>query len=394
MAGRAMSPRAEAQRDTALRGHVRRHLSGLTPAELVPAQLERLALDIALSAERDIRSHSNDDATALRRMLAKELNLRSDNAKARNRADDARAALRVAEERLRNMAPPLSLQERDPAARARLSPLKNRSRPGSRVGTPGLSRPGSRAGTPGLGDVSVIAAFPAPPDAVPVELPSADLRVRRRYFMRGYDDVDGDFPRHGHYDCVLDRDDQVERPEQYIHDRFKMSFVDTLDSAYKLAEPPPVVRGAASAEDGGGSTLAIDPLTLGRWLASTAPYSRSDTPPLFILCRDVLRHLLKDKLELVSAEIQRLRMDLAASRAETEVERAEPGKVRAMLGKKLRRLETRIESKSRQIRDLQAEKKQALATLKARSDELVDAQADLFMVEILVDEQKKQLLTP
>ena len=192
-----MSPRAEQQRDEALRSHVRRHLSGLAPAELAPAQLERLALDIALSAQRDMKAHG-DDAPALRRVLAEELNLRSDNAKATRRAEEARAALRVAEERLRNMAPPLSLQERDPAARARLSPLKNA--PGRR----------SRAGTPGLGDVSVIDAFPAPPDAT-VELPTTDLRVRRRYFMRGYDDAAGEFPRHGHYDCVLDHDEQIER---------------------------------------------------------------------------------------------------------------------------------------------------------------------------------------
>jgi hypothetical protein len=369
---RAASPRdVQRQRDEdTVRAHVRRSLVGLTPADTraTPENLERLARNVVEGAARDL---PRVEEAVLRRVLTEELLLHRDNAAAERRADDARAGLREAQQRLQSMAPPLSVRERDPGARAKLSPIKSRR-----------SRPRSRgaAAAGGLGDISVIDAFPTPLDVEGEPQAAPNVRVRRRYFLRGMEDSSGEFPRHGHFDCTLEHEDQLAGPEQYIHDRFKVSFVDSLDSAHKLSEPP---RTTHSTGGDGSSTLTVDPLVLGRWLSSTAPYSRSDAPPLFILCRDILRHLLKDRLALVSAEAGRLAEDLQTSRAETAAERVETEKVREMLSKKLRRLEDRLEPKQQQIEKLNAEVQRLKERLKERSDELVDAQAELFMAEAL-----------
>jgi chromosome segregation ATPase len=95
----------------------------------------------------------------------------------------------------------------------------------------------------------------------------------------------------------------------------------------------------------------------------------------------VLRHLLNDRLELESAKANRLANELEASRAECAAERAETEKVRAMLSNKLRRLDERVAAKQEQIDALEAEKQGVLATLQERSDQLVDAQAELFLSE-------------
>ena len=360
------------QRDEdTMRAHVRRALVGLTPADTraTPENLERLTKNIVESASRDFPT--SFDQAVLRRVLTQELLLCRDNRQAERRAEEARASLRLAEERLRNMTPPPSLVERDPAARARLSPIKSppvRSRrPRSREAIPG-SQQSMGAGLQ-LGEMSA---------GLDDNGPAPDLRVRRRYFLRGLEDSGGEFPRHGHFDCTLDHEHQLDGPEQYLQDRFRVSFVDALDSAHKLPQPPTVVDGTA--EDG-SSTLTVDPLVLGRWLSSKAPYSRSDAPALFILCRDVLRHLLHDRLELQSAEANRLANDLEASRAECAAERAETEKVRAMLSNKLRRLEERVTAKQEQIDALEAEKQGILNTLKERSDQLVEAQAELFLAD-------------
>ncbi len=370
---RAASPReAQRQRDEdTVRAHVRRALVGLTPADTraTPDNLERLTQNIVESASRDLPA--SFDESVLRRVLTEELLLCRDNRQAERRAEEARASLRLAQERLRNMTPPPSLVERDPAARARLSPIKSPPvrprRPHSRESAAGSQQ--SMGVGLRLGDVS--AGF----DDVEA---APDLRVRRRYFLRGLEDSGGEFPRHGHFDCTLDHDHQLGGPEQYLQDRFRVSFVDALDSAHKLTQPPDVVVGAA---DDGSSTLSVDPHVLGRWLSSKAPYSRSDAPALFILCRDVLRHLLNDRLELESAKANRLANELEASRAECAAERAETEKVRAMLSNKLRRLDERVAAKQQQIDALEAEKQGVLATLQERSDQLVDAQAELFLSE-------------
>ena len=378
----AASPReVQRQRDEdTVRAHVRRALVGLTPADTraTPENLQLLTQNIVKSASRDA-PHVHE--AVLRRVLTEELLRCRDNRQAERRAEDARASLRLAEERLRNMTPPPSLVERDPAARARLSPIKSPP--------PRSRRPRSREAVAGgqQGGGVPLAYFSAGAGDV-AEAP--DLRIKRRYFLRGLEDSRGEFPRHGHFDCALDHDHQIDGPEQYLQDRFRLSFVDTLDSAHKLPQPPSAILGTA--EDG-SSTLSVDPLVLGRWLSSKAPYSRSDAPPLFILCRDVLRHLMKDRLELASAEAERLASELEASRDECAAERAETEKVRAMLGNKLRRLEERVAAKQEQIDSLVAEKQDILSTLKERSDQLVAAQAELFigMTEAQIDEQKKKL---
>ncbi len=354
-----------------MRAHVRRALVGLTPADTraTAENLQRLTQNIVESASRDLPT--SFDESVLRRVLTEELLLCRDNRQAERRAEEARESFRLAEERLRNMTPPPSLVERDPAARARLSPIKSPPvrcrRPRSRESVVG-SQQSMGAGLR-LGDVS--AGFINDVEAAP------DLRVRRRYFLRGLEDSGGDFPRHGHFDCTLDHH-QLDGPEQYLQDRFRVSFVDALDSAHKLPQPPNVVVGTA---DDGSSTLSVDPLVLGRWLSSKAPYSRSDAPPLFILCRDVLHHLLNDRLELESAEANRLANELEASRAECAAERAETEKVRAMLSNKIRRLEERVAAKQEQIDALEVEKQGVLDTLKERNDQLVNAQAELFLSE-------------
>ena len=380
----AASPReVQRQRDEdTVRAHVRRALVGLTPADerATPQNLQLLTQNIVKSAPRDV---PRVDEAILRRVLTEELLRCRDNRQAERRAEDARTSLRLAEERLRNMTPPPSLMERDPAARARLSPIKS-APPRSRRP---CSREAAAGGQHALGEGLPVANISAGAGDF-AEAP--DLRINRRYFLRGMEDSRGEFPRHGHFDCAIDHDHQIDGPEQYLQDRFRLSFVDTLDSAHKLPQPPSAVLGTAG---DGSSTLSVDPLVLGRWLSSKAPYSRSDAPPLFILCRDVLRHLLKDRLELASAEAARLASELKASRAECAAERAETEKVRAMLGNKLRRLEERVLAKQEQIDSLVAEKQDILSTLKERSDQLVAAQAELFigMTEAQIDEQKKKL---
>ena len=142
---------------------------------------------------------------------------------------------------------PPSLIEHDPAARARLvspqlPPLRSTSR-----GSIGL----------GLDDT-----------ADPLGA-ATELRMRRRYFMRGYEDATGAFPRHGHYDCVLDHEGQVDLPGRYITDRFKMSFVDTLEADARLPRAPtPELSFGPDGET--GMTLEADEMA--RWLCSTAPY--------------------------------------------------------------------------------------------------------------------------
>lgn len=195
----------------------------------------------------------------------------------------------------------------------------------------------------------------SPSPAELADIGRRQYKVGRRYFFRGIEDRGGCYPRHSHYDCVLDpAAAAVAAPNGAGGDDdnggggsapMRCDFVDTLMSAF---DPVVSVKtGGKGPSSGGGSdsagTVRIAAEDLSRLLVDALPFTVSDARPMFTLARDILAKLIAGKLAVASREAEALRGDLAALSQQRDAATAQLEEARAGLGAKLRRLEGRLE---------------------------------------------------
>lgn len=200
--------------------------------------------------------------------------------------------------------------------------------------------------------------------------------VLRRYFFATPEMRLGSL----HFDVLLDPADKIDQSTDHLRYRY----VDFL-----------TLPGATGVIDKDSNSADIEDIR--KWLDHVRPRSRIEAYPHFVICKEVLHHLLNGGISFTNRLADQLRTEIEAAERKMEQLRDTYASGEAVLEQEIAKVTERIAELQEQLAALKDQSAQEIADLNAQLQEaralLIEAEAARAELKARVDESADELLT-